>query len=465
MHHDGVVTTEAGASSHADGVLAPHRRALTLGLVLAITLVGFEALAISTVLPDIKDDLHGVGLYGWVFSAFFLGTIVGIVFAGHSADRHGPARPFAAGLVLFGAGLLAGGFAPSMGALVVARAVQGLGAGAIPAVVYVAIGRAFPAALQPRMFALLSTAWVVPSVAGPALSAAVSHVFGWRWVLLGLLPLVAANGVLTTPALRKLGPPGGAGSEDTRLPALALAAGAGLVLAGASARSVVLAIPLLVTGAVIGARAFMRLMPTGTLQLRRGLPAAVALRGSIAFAFFGVDAFVTLTLTDVRHTSVGLGGVALTAAALAWTGGAWVQERRVARIGPRRFVRVGALAITAGIGGMIVTAQVAVPIVCAVLSWAVVGFGMGLAYAPTSLIVLGEAPAGKEGAASAALNLSETLGVALGTGTSGAVVAVGDTLEWSLGATLTIAFVICAVIAVLTSAGSVRLPRVVAAGT
>src|SRR4051794_13653821 len=142
--HHGSVRTEAGAADGvgAGGVFGPDRRALTIGLVLAITLVGFEALAISTVLPDIKDDLHGVSLYGWVFSAFFLGTIVGIVVAGYSSDRHGPARPFAAGLVLFGLGLLAGGFAPSMGGLVAARAVQGLGAGAIPAVAYVAIGRA-----------------------------------------------------------------------------------------------------------------------------------------------------------------------------------------------------------------------------------------------------------------------------------------------------------------------------------
>ena len=58
--------------------------------------------------------------------------------------------------------------------LVAARSVQGVGAGAIPAVAYVAIGRAYPPELQPRMFAVLSTAWVLPGLIGPAISGAVA---------------------------------------------------------------------------------------------------------------------------------------------------------------------------------------------------------------------------------------------------------------------------------------------------
>ncbi len=124
-----------------DGVWSPGRRALTVGLVFTVTLVGFEGLAIATILKVIEDDLHDVGLLGWVFSAFFLGSIFGVVAAGYDADRHGPARPYVVGLVLFATGLLAGGLAPNMGVLVAARAVQGVGAGALPAIAYVAIGR------------------------------------------------------------------------------------------------------------------------------------------------------------------------------------------------------------------------------------------------------------------------------------------------------------------------------------
>ena len=113
-------------------------RGLTVGLVLNVTFVAFEALAIATIMPLVADDLGGIELYGWVFSAFLLANLVGIVVAGEFADRFGPALPFGAGLALFAVGLLIGGLAPSMPVLVAARAVQGLGAGAIPA----EIGRA-----------------------------------------------------------------------------------------------------------------------------------------------------------------------------------------------------------------------------------------------------------------------------------------------------------------------------------
>jgi MFS family permease len=442
----------------SDGVWTPGRRALTVGLVFTITLVGFEGLAIATILKVIEDDLHDIGLLGWVFSAFFLGSLFGVVAAGRDADRRGPARPFLTGLGLFAVGLVAGGLAPNMLVLVAARSVQGVGAGAIPAVAYVAIGRAYPPELQPRMFAVLSTAWVLPGLVGPAVSGAVAVAFGWRWVFLALLPLVALAAVMTVRPLRALGAPGGDEPIDRRFKALTLVVGAGLVLAGASSHAALIATPLVVAGVIVGARAFVRLVPPGTVRLARGLPAAVALRGLATFAFFGADAYVAFTVTAVRHASIALGGVALTAATLTWTTGSWVQERYVVRAGPRRFVRVGLFVIACGIGLMILVAQTSVPAATAVLAWAVGGLGMGLSYAPLSLVVLAEAPSGGEGTASAALALCDTLGVALGTGISGAIVAAGATFAWTRATSLTVAFAMCGAIAVLTAIGAARLP-------
>src|SRR6187551_3038036 len=122
---------QTGAMEH-QGVWAPQRRALTVGLVSTITLMAVESLAVATILPDVKSSLGGIGLYGWVFSAFFLGSIVGVVVAGQATDHRGPGAAYLLGLVLFIVGLLAGGFAPSMLVLVIARAVQGFGAGAVP---------------------------------------------------------------------------------------------------------------------------------------------------------------------------------------------------------------------------------------------------------------------------------------------------------------------------------------------
>ena len=242
--------------------------------------------------------------------------------------------------------------------------------------------------------------------------------------------------------------------------ALTLVVGAGLVLAGASSHSAIVAPILVVVGAAIGARAFVRLVPTGTVRLARGLPAAVALRGLATFAFFGADAYVAYTVTAVRHASIAFGGIALTAATLTWTTGAWLQERHARRVGPQRFVRVGLLVIACGIGLMIAVAQHALPAATAVLAWAIAGLGMGLSYAPLSLVVLAEAPPGAEGSASASLQLCDTLGVALGTGISGAIIAAGATFAWTRATALTIAFVLSAVVAVLTSVAARRLPDV-----
>jgi MFS family permease len=448
---------QAGAAT-AEGVWSPGRRALTLGLFLTITLVAFEGLAVATILNIIEDDLQDIGLLGWVFSAFFLGSLFGIVAAGYDADRKGPARPFIVGLSLFALGLLGAGLAPSMVALVAARAVQGVGAGAIPAVAYVVIGRAYPPELQPRMFAVSSTAWVLPGLISPAISGAVASAIGWRWVFLGLLPLVALAGVATTRALHTLGPPGGEEPVDRRLRALTLVVGAGLVLAGASSHAAVAVVVLIVIGGIVGAHAFIRLVPAGTVRLARGQPAAIALRGLATFAFFGTDGYVSFTVTSVRDSSIALGGIALTAAVLTWTAGSWIQERRVRQIGPQAFVQVGVLLIAAGIGLMVLVAQSTVPAAIAVVAWAVAGMGMGLSYSPISLVVLSEAPEGGEGGASAALQLSDTLGIALGTGVAGAIVAAGDSLDWARGTALTIAFVMCGAVALFTAAAATRLP-------
>src|SRR5262250_2401709 len=217
------------------GLFAPQRRALTTGLVLSITFVASEALAVVTVMPVAAHDLGGLRLYGWVFSGFMLGGVVGIVLAGREADRRGPAVPFVAGVALFGAGLAVAGLAPSMGVLVAGRVLQGIGAGAVPSVAYATIGRSLPEALRARMMAVLSTAWVVPGLAGPAVSAEVAHLFGWRWVFLGLLPVVAVAGAIAVPALVRLGPPGATQTQEHRpADAIRTAVGATIFLAGLS---------------------------------------------------------------------------------------------------------------------------------------------------------------------------------------------------------------------------------------
>jgi MFS family permease len=441
------------------GLMTPARRGLTIGLVLTITLVAFEALAVITILPAIKDDLRGIGLYGWVTSAFQLGVLVGIVVAGGQADRRGPATPFVVGVLVFAVGLVLGGLAPSMPVLVLARGLQGLGAGAVPAVAYATIGRSYPEALRPRVFAVLSTAWVVPGLIGPALSALVAERFGWRWVFLGLLPLVLASGAIALPSLRRLGPPEQPSAQRGRLAkAVAVAAGTGLVLAGLTSRSPLAAAVLVAAGLLVGVRPLRALVPPGTLSARPGLPVAVLCRGLLTFAFFGADTYVPLAITSVRGRSTAVASIAVTAATLAWTAAAWVQERKAASWPGRRLILAGLLIVTAGIGFQMAALLPSVPVAVGIVGWAVGGFGIGLAYSPVSLIVLAEAPSGQEGAASASLQLTESLGVALGAGLGGVLVAVGAAAGWLPRAGIAGAFALTAAVALLAAVLARRIP-------
>ena len=444
-----------------DGVWAPGRRRLTTALVLTITLVAFESLAIATVMPVVSDDLGGLGLYGWVFSGFFLGSLLGIVLAGRAADRRGTRAPFAAGLALFSVGLVAGGAAQSMAMLVAGRVAQGIGAGVIPAVAYATVARSYPPSLRPRVFAVFSTAWVVPGLIGPAAASAIEHAVSWRAVFLALLPLVGIAAYLALPVLSDRAPGSGDGSEDRaddrRRDALVLVVGVALVLGGLGAHQVALAAGLVVVGAVPAAWAFVRLVPPGTITLRPGLPAAVAARGILTFAFFGTDAFVSLAVTEAHGADTWVAGLALTGATLAWTTGAWVQQRLVVRHGPRWLVRRGMAVIAVGIAGMIVGLG-PVPVGVMIVAWTVAGLGIGLSYATISVTVLGTAAPGEEGAASASLQLTDVLGVSLGTGLAGVFVALGDGRGWATSSSLTIAFAITLAVAVGGVVAAARLP-------
>jgi MFS family permease len=442
------------ATSPAGGIWTPAYRPLTVGLVLAVTFVAFEALAVATILPVVGRHLGDLRLYGWVFSAFLLASLIGIVIAGTLADRVPLGRLMLAGLALFALGLIIGGTAPTMLVLVAGRAVQGLGAGVVPAVAYVAISRCYAEESRPRMFAVLSTAWVVPGLIGPGIAALVAAAVGWRWVFLGLLPLVAAAGVLVVRALRHVPPPANPGTAAVPyLAVLGVVAGAGTALAALSSGVALAAAAGGIAGGALLAVSMRRLTPPRYLSARPGLAATILSRSLLTCCFFAGDAYVPYAIVTVRHAPTTLAALALTASTLMWTAGSWVQARCIARWGPRRLVRPGECLVALGLGAMCVVLLPSVPPALAIVAWALAGAGIGTAYAPLSVTTLDLAAAGEEGRATSALQLCDVLGQAIGTGVAGAIVAGTSRIGHGPGVALAFTFAIAvALIGVIVGA-------------
>lgn len=446
-------------------------RLLLVGVVCLITLVAVEAMAISTVMPVVEAELGDLWLYGWVFSGFYLGNLVGVVVGGRAVDRVPPVGPMTIGVAVFLTGLVVGGLAPAMWVLVAGRVLQGVGAGVVPAVAYVCVGRGFPSELRPRVFAVMSTAWVVPSLVSPLLASFVADQVGWRWVFLGLVPVTVVVAVLAVPALRGVPEPN---RSDTEPPPSAapvhtvvlLAGGAALLLGGFTLGAPLLGLAVAAVGVAVLLPAFRRLTPPGTLAARPRLPAAVLTRGVLTFAFFSADAFVSLAMTSVRGTSTRTAGLVLASSSLLWTAGSWLQARFSDAWGSTRLVRLGGACLALGAAAMVVSLSSAVPLWAWFVAGGLAGLGMGTAYAPLSVVTLAEAAPGHEGAATSALQMTDILGIALGTGLAGVLVSAGERIELTERATLSAVFVLAGVAAVTVGLLASRLsaPRPVPVG-
>lgn len=445
-------------------LFSPEYRSLVVGVVGVVVAVAFEAIAVATAMPVAARELGGLREYGLAFSVFLTTSLLGMVVAGVVSDRRGPVLPFVVAAATFAVGLVVAGTASTMLVLIVARAVQGFGAGLNVVSLYVVVARAFPAGLRPRAFSAMASGWIVPSLVGPPVAGALADHASWRWVFLGVLPLLVGAALLVGPHLRGLdGPAGGDAAPQRRTRRLGgaalAAAGAGLFqyagqqLSGHPGSAVALlavAVGLLVAGVP-------RLVPAGTFRLGRGLPTVVVLRGLMAGAFFGAETFLPLMLVQQRGLATTLAGASLTGAALTWSLGAWLQGRPTLRT-PRWVLLVaGFLLVLVGIGLAAAATSDAVPVVTAAVGWTVAGLGMGLGITSLSVLVLELSPVAEQGSNSASLQVSDALGSVLAIGTAGALYA---TLSVADGHSAFPYLAVDAVMAVICVAGALATPRV-----
>jgi MFS family permease len=380
-------------------------------MVSLVSLVAFESVAVTTAMPTVARALHGLPLYALAFGGALAAGVVAMVISGGWSDAKGPVTPMWTGVSAFCTGLVIAGSAQNMWMLVVGRITQGFGGGLITVALYVVVGRAYPSYLHPGVFSAFAGAWVVPSIAGPALAGLIVEQAGWRWVFLGIMLLTAPAVLLVRPGLRGLSAPGG-GSARVRSDRTAWAVGAavsvGLLHVGGQQRGVgaFVLIGLALVGLVLCAP---RLLPRGAFVARPGLPSVVLLRGLAGAAFIQSDVFIPLMLSRERGFSPSAAGLTLTIGGLSWSLGSWYQGRWGQRLAPTRRLQIGLALVAVGVATAAACVAPVIPVVVCVAGWTLAGFGMGLCYPAMSALTLRLSAPAEQGVNSSALQLSDSL--------------------------------------------------------
>ncbi|WP_116051311.1 MFS transporter [Amycolatopsis palatopharyngis] len=418
-------TAAKAASSRGTGVLwTPEHRTASAGLVLVVTLVAFESMGVATAMPTMVAELHGEALYAWPFLAFLIASVVATVLSGRACDRHGPKPSLLIGPMIFLAGLLVAGTAGSMPMLLAGRALQGIGTGTLLVAVSLVIALIYTDRERPVVYAANAAAWVLPAVLGPPIAGLLTERVGWRWVFLGLTPLVLLGAGLLVAVVRRLGSPAPASPGARRAGVLAAFAAAGGVtaLTWAAQDPSPEALGYGLAGLLALGVALRGLLPSGTLLARPGLPTVVASRALIAASFAGIEAFIPLTMSTVHGFGAAAAGLPLTVAAIGWTAGSILQGR-YPDWSRERLLRSGFFLVAAALGLFAVVSQPWSPGWPVYVVSLLAGAGMGVAMPAISLLLLRFSVERERGFNTSAMQLGDWMGSALTIGLGGVLLA------------------------------------------
>ncbi|GAB2907956.1 MFS transporter [Streptomyces mayteni] len=418
----------------------PARRAF-FALLIGMLMAQLDTTIVVAALPSITGDLESGGAVAGVTAAYLLTVTVSTPVHGRLGDLLGRQAVFRGALALFALGSLACALAPSLPALIAARALQGLGGGGLVVTAISALAQLFGREEMVRRQGYLTGVLAVSTLAGPPLGGLLAAGPGWRWIFLVNLPLCALAALLAWDGL-----PGRVGGGprprfDVAGTALVTAVGVGVVALGASeslARGlgavVVLAVVTACAAAfvVVERRAAAPLIPPA-LFTDPGVARSIVSTGLAGTALFGAFTFVPLAVQ--RGTGVGAGatGVLL----LALTGGQLLATATFSVLARRYAVLPdwGRLALVMGAVGMAGLATLpALSGEGGVLALGLAGGGMaltgaalGLSMQAYTLLAQGRARVELIGATMGTLTFARQLGGSLGTAAFGWVVLAAAT--------------------------------------
>ncbi|MGR4866999.1 MFS transporter [Caulobacter sp. LARHSG274] len=415
------MSTPNGWRALLNAELAPRFALLCLG----IWLNAADTLVTVTIMPSVAREVGGYQYFGWSVAAFLLGSILAGACAGKLSIRLGLRNATALAGALYTVGCALGALAPEFLTFVAGRLVQGLGAGAIVSLCYVAISALFPERLWPRVYGAVAGVWGAATLLGPLCGGLFAEAGFWR----GAFWLFAVQGVVFIAAVLAMVPAAPKAPDGGRIPgrqlalltlgvSLIAAAGVtpGRLAAGLCAAFGVLALAALL---LVNGRSHDRLLPraAGDLATATGLGLMVIFfceAATVGFSVYGPVFVQALHGASPLVSGYVIGGIAA-----GWTACSFA----VAGLKPRHeglAIRLGASIIVAGVAWGAVE-MVRGGLLGVVLSMVLLGGGFGICWAFLAKRVIGGAPADEQALASAAVPTTQLIGGATGAAAAGAL--------------------------------------------
>ncbi|HVS32025.1 MAG TPA: MDR family MFS transporter [Thermoanaerobaculia bacterium] len=411
-----------------------QRWAITAGVMTGMFLAALEATVIGTAMPTVVAALGGLGHFSWVFSAYLLTSTVSVPLWGKLSDLYGRKLYYNIGIAVFLVGSALSGMSQTMPQLIAARALQGLGAGALVPLGMTIIGEIYTLQERARMQGLFSGVWGLSSIIGPLIGGFITDQLSWRWVFYINLPFGIISAVIIGMALqetKRAGKPAidylGAAVLTFAVTLLML-----VLVEGGSAEALVRPRNLLLFAAVtamlfwfvrIERRASEPIVPPDMFRNR-----VVSLSMIIGFlagvAMFGAISFIPLFAQGSLGVSATRAGSFLTPLMLAWVSASVVGGRLMIRFGYRPLVLAGLMAMSAGFIGLSFASRTT-PFRILVLELIVIGAGLGFTMLTLLIAVQHAVPRGQLGIATSLNQFFRSIGGAMGVALLGALMTSG----------------------------------------
>jgi EmrB/QacA subfamily drug resistance transporter len=411
-----------------------RRRFVTAGVMTGMLLAALEGTVVGTAMPTIVAALGGLAHYSWVFSAYLLTSTVTVPLWGKLSDLFGRRPLFQIGIAIFLLGSAACGFSQTMTQLIVSRAVQGIGAGALIPLAMTIIGDIFTIEERAKMQGLFSGVWGVSSVFGPLLGGFITDQLSWRWVFLINLPVGIAAAAIIGVALiepkRQERPAidyGGAIVLTAAVTMLLLVLGEGsaperLLRPGNIALIVGIGV-LFAWFLRIEKRAADPVVPLGLFR-NRVVTVAVLVGFLAGIAMFAAITFVPLMAQGVLGATATQAGSFLTPLMLAWVFASIVGGRLLMRMGSRTIVLAGLVFMLGGFAAL-ATFSRTTPRWIMIVELIFIGAGLGMTMLTLLIASQHSVPRVQLGITTSLNQFSRSIGGALGVALLGAMLAAG----------------------------------------